>query len=103
VSSLSSIEGTIFAKPFAGAIASGLKEAPVSAVARASGSIAGEVGESAQSSAVAELGNLVSSIGSLSAQAQGLPLTPPTLPGLPQNPSYQPQATDYTQFSDDSN
>ena len=31
------------------------------------------------------------------------PLSPPTLPGLPQSQSYKPQATDYTQFSDDSN
>ena len=58
-------------------------------------------GESPESSAVAELGNLISSIGTLSAQAQNLPLSPPALPGLPQTPGYQPQATDYMQLVSD--
>ena len=40
--------------------------------------------------------------GFATAQAQSLPLTPPTLPGLPQQ-NYRPQATDYTQFVDESN
>jgi hypothetical protein len=49
---------------------------------------------------VAELGQLISSLGSLSAQAQSLPLTPPSLPGLPQG-GYRPQSTDYTQLIGD--
>lgn len=59
-------------------------------------------GESPVSTAKAEVGNLISSLGSLSAQAQSLPLSPPTLPGLPQNASYQPQPINYA-FGDDSN
>jgi hypothetical protein len=65
------------------------------------GGLAGSCGESATNSAVAELGNLISSLGSLSSQAQGLPLSAPTLPGLPQQSGYQPGVTDYTQFSGD--
>jgi hypothetical protein len=57
--------------------------------------------ESAANSAVAELGNLISSLGSLSSQAQGLPLSAPTLPGLPQQSGYQPGVTDYMQFTSD--
>jgi hypothetical protein len=49
------------------------------------------------------LGGLISSLGSLSAQAQSLPLSPPVLPGLPQTQNSKPQATDYTQFGEDSN
>jgi hypothetical protein len=52
--------------------------------------------ESPQSSAQAEINNLISSLGSLASQAGSMPLTPPTLPGLPQNAAYQPQPTDYT-------
>ncbi len=59
--------------------------------------------ESPESSAIAELSSLISSLGSLSAQAQNLPLTPPSLPGLPQNGGYQTQPTDYMQFVDDQN
>ena len=65
-----------------------------------SGTISGDASNSAESAAVAELGTLLSSLGSLSAQAQGLPLTPPSLPGLPQG-GYKPQATDYTQVVGD--
>lgn len=105
------IEGSLAAKPFANAIRSGLSgslSAPVSgalagSAAPLTGSIAGEASESPASSAIAELSGLISSLGSLSAQAQSLPLSPPTLPGAQLPPSYQPQATDYTQFSDDSN
>jgi hypothetical protein len=64
------------------------------------GTTAGEFAESPTSSAIAELSGLISNLGSLSAQAQGLPLTPPTLPGLPQSQAYRPQPTDYTQFDD---
>jgi len=56
--------------------------------------------ESPESAAVAELGGLIASLGSLSSQAQSLPLSPPTLPSLPQG-GYQPQSTDYTQFTGD--
>jgi hypothetical protein len=67
------------------------------------GPIEGDGGDGPQSSAIAEVGNLISSLGSLSAQAQSLPLSPPTLPGISQGQSYRPQATDYTQFNGDSN
>ena len=65
-----------------------------------SGTISADANDSAETAAVAELGTLLSSVGSLSAQAQGLPLTPPSLPGLPQG-GYKPQATDYTQIIGD--
>lgn len=65
-----------------------------------SGTISADADGSAESAAVAELGTLLSSVGSLSAQAQGLPLTPPSLPGLPQG-GYKPQPTDYTQIIGD--
>ncbi|MGC1382070.1 MAG: hypothetical protein WA814_13730 [Candidatus Baltobacteraceae bacterium] len=68
-----------------------------------SGSLRGDPADSPENSAIAELGGLISSIGSLSTQAQSLPLTPPSLPGLPQNAGYQRQMTDYSQFSDESN
>ncbi len=94
MSSLPPIEGSVAAKPLV----------PPSASVRAScqaGTVSG-AGDSPESSAIAELNGLISSLGSLSAQAQNLPLSPPTLPGLPQG-GYQPQSTDYTQFVDDSN
>lgn len=69
-------------------------------ISAGSGTISADPNDSAESSAVAELGTLLSSVGSLSAQAQGLPLTPPSLPGLPQG-GYKPQATDYTQIIGD--
>jgi hypothetical protein len=59
-------------------------------------------GESPENAAMAELSGLISTLGSYSAQAQSLPLSPPTPPSLPQG-GYQPQPTDYTQFAGDSN
>jgi hypothetical protein len=124
MSTLPPIEGTISAKPFTSALAgrvngsvspprSGSVNGSVSPPRSGSvngcvspprsGSVIGDSGESPQTSAVAEIGNLITSLGSLSAQAQSLPLSAPTLPGLPQNQSYRSQATDYTQFNDDSN
>ena len=98
MSSLQPIEGTLSAKPFAAMASGTLHGAPCPRT----GTISGESADSPESSAIAELGNLISSLGSLSSQAQSLPLSPPTLPGLPQG-GYRPQATDYTQLSDDSN
>lgn len=89
------IEGAISARPLTNI--EGSISAPVGRIA---GSISGEAGDSPENSAIAELGNLISSIGTLSAQAQTLPLTPPTLPGLPQG-GYQAQPTDYMQFASD--
>ena len=59
------------------------------------GSLRGDSRESPESSATAEVNALISSLGSLSNQAQSLPLIPPTLPGLPQSQGYQPQPVDY--------
>ncbi len=112
MSFLPSIDGTLSAKPFAQMRTGELSGTPESrrsgtVCGGSSGSISaplsGDSNESAESAAIAELGTLISSLGSLSAQAQSLPLSPPTLPGLPQSQGYQPQATDYTQFNDDSN
>ena len=102
MSSLSSIEGTISAKPFGNTLCGGLN-GTLRAPNGASGTVRGESPDSPESAAVAELGNLISSLGTLSSQAQSLPLSPPTLPQLPQNQNYRPQATDYTQLADDSN
>ena len=93
------IEGTISAKPLAEAPRYGTIAGSPPPV---TGRISGDSADSPQNAAVAELGTLLSSLNSLSAQAQNLPLSPPTLPGLPQG-GYQPQATDYTQFCDDAN
>jgi hypothetical protein len=101
------IEGTISARPFTST--SGSISAPVGQLAgsisapvgQLSGSISADPGESPENSAIAELGNLISSLGALSAQAQTLPLTPPTLPGAQQPPGYQTGATDYMQFASD--
>lgn len=60
------------------------------------GSLKGQEQESLETAALSEIENLISSLGSLSGQAQSLPLTPPTLPGLPQGSGYQPQALDYS-------
>jgi hypothetical protein len=108
------IDGTISAKPFSNPISGtvcGSTESQRSGTVRGNsngtirgsshGSVEGDA-DSPESSAVAELSGLISSLGSLSAQAQSLPLSPPTLPGLPQG-GYQPQATDYMQLSEDSN
>ncbi len=59
------------------------------------GSLRGDSSESPENAAMAEVNSLISSLGSLSNQAQSLPLTPPTLPGLPQSQGYQPQPLDY--------
>lgn len=96
MSSLPPLEGTIAGQPFTNSTAGRLC-APVPSP---SGALSGD---SPEASAVAELGNLITSLGSLAAQAQSQPLSPPSLPGLPQGSGYRPQATDYTQFSDDSN
>jgi len=90
------IEGTISAKPFTNI--AGSISAPVS---RRSGTISAEPGDSPENSAAADLNNLIASLGTLSAQAQSMPLTPPTLPGAQQPPSYQPGSTDYLQFASD--
>lgn len=89
-------EGTISGIPFQNSIAGRLN---AGAAAPPSGVLNGD---SPETSAVAELGNLIASLGSLASQAQSLPLSPPTIPGLPQS-GYRPAATDYTQLSDDSN
>jgi hypothetical protein len=60
------------------------------------GSLKGQDQESLETAALSEIENLIASLGSLSGQAQSLPLTPPTLPGLPQGSGYQPQALDYS-------
>jgi hypothetical protein len=103
MSSLPPIEGAISAKPFGNTI-SGNLSGPLAApkTGTLSGSISGDSNESAQNSAIAELSGLISSLGTLSSQAQNLPLSIPTLPGAQQPPSYQPQATDYLQFASDS-
>jgi hypothetical protein len=96
--SSSPIEGTISAKPFAHAARygsiSGLPPLPAA-------SFSAEPSDPSQN-AIAELGTLISSLGTLCAQAQSLPLSPPSLPGLPQG-GYKPQPTDYTQLCDDAN
>jgi hypothetical protein len=99
VSSLPSIDGTISGVPFQSSLRGTLSG---SLPASQSGTISGEPSESTQNSAIAELGGLISSLGSLSAQAQTLPLSVPTLPGTQQPPSYQPQTTDYLGFAENS-
>lgn len=94
--SLPPIEGRISAKPTVPEVRHGR----VSGSAPCSGRISAEVTDSSRTSATAEVNNLISSLGTLSAQAQTLPLTPPTLPSLPQG-GYQAQPTDYTQFAND--
>lgn len=89
------IEGTISVKPFTNI--GGSISAPVNRIA---GSVSGESSDSPENSAIAEMSTLINSLGTLSAQAQGMPLSPPTLPGLPQG-GYRPQATDYLQFAQD--
>jgi hypothetical protein len=59
------------------------------------GSLRGESSESPENAAMAEVNALISSLGSLSNQAQSLPLSAPTLPGLPQSQGYQSQPLDY--------
>jgi hypothetical protein len=90
------LHGTLTAppEPPAGTLTATPRAVPVSS--------SGQAPELPEDSAVAELSGLISSLGALSTQAASLPLTPPTLPGLPQQ-NYQRQATDYMQLSDDSN
>jgi hypothetical protein len=64
------------------------------------GTLHGGEQQSLEDAALSEISGLIAQLGSLSGQAQGLPLTPPTLPGLPQGSGYQPQALDYS-FGDD--
>lgn len=107
-------EGTLRAKPFdhdySGGIHSpgersgGLLRATGGGTLRAPGSggggtLNGNYTEGPENAAMAEVGGLISSLGSLQQQAQSLPLSAPVLPGLPQTPGYQPQATDYTAFN----
>ena len=63
---------------------------------------AAEQADSPESSAAAELNGLISSLSSLSSQAQSLPLSPPPAPSLPQG-GYKPQVTDYSQLGGDAN
>lgn len=59
--------------------------------------------DSLMESAIAEMSTLISSIGSLGAQAQMMP-SPPQLPSVSQQPqSYQRAATDYSSLFDDDN
>jgi hypothetical protein len=106
---VSSIHGTISAEPFGNTISAKPAGDPSSGTITAlpngqAGTISANSGELPKDSAIDELSGLISSLGTLSAQAQSLPitLTAPTLPGLPQQ-TYQPQATNYLQFGDDSN
>ncbi len=64
------------------------------------GSLSGNEQESVEDAALSEISSLIASLGSLSGQAQSMPLSPPTLPGLPQGTAYQPQAIDYS-YGDD--
>jgi hypothetical protein len=57
--------------------------------------------ESPESSAIAESGATIASIGSLRAEAQHLPLPMPALPNRPHTHSYQRQPTNYVQFFND--
>jgi hypothetical protein len=92
------IEGALAAKPLA-AIAGSLSGSLRGPAGQLTASLA-EGNESPETAAIAEVSNLISSLGSLSAQAQTLPLSAPTLPGLPQG-GYRPAATDYMQFAED--
>ncbi|MGA7354730.1 MAG: hypothetical protein WA431_09380 [Candidatus Cybelea sp.] len=122
MSSIHSIEGTLSAKPFGAEVSGRLHgdhKAPktgslhgghesrqsgtLHGARESRGTIAGKSAESPTSSAIAELSGLISNLGSLSAQAQSLPLSAPILPGLPQSQGYRPQPTDYTQLSNDAN
>ncbi len=57
--------------------------------------------ESPESSAIAESGATIASIGSLRTQAQHLPLPMPAFPSRPHAHSYQRQPTNYVQFFND--
>jgi hypothetical protein len=92
-------QGTLSAPP-AGGGSGTLSAAPISR----SGTISAPASAEPEDSTIAELGGLISQLGSLSAQAQSLPmeLTAPTLPSLPQQQNYQPQPADYA-FGGDAN
>ena len=64
------------------------------------GSLQSGGSETPESAAIAELNGLISALSTLSAQAQGLPISAPTLPNVQQG-GYQPQLTDYAQFGED--
>jgi hypothetical protein len=97
MSSLPPIDGALSGRGFGNGLSGGIAASPP-----LTGSLAGNSSESPENSAVAELSGLISSLGSLSAQAQSLPLSPPTLPGAQQPPSYMPQSTDYLGFAENS-
>lgn len=118
--SISSIHGTLSAQPYGNTLsappcdcddhgtlsapANGARSGTLSAPISQNGSLSAPAAEAPEDSTVAELSGLISSLNTLSSQAQSLPLTlsAPTLPGLPQQ-NYQPQATDYTQLAGDTN
>lgn len=102
LSSLPSIQSAISANTLRAGSPAGLGESAAAPVSAAPRTISGDVGESPESSAIAELGTLISSIGSLSSQAQSLPLSAPTLPGIPADQGYHPGMTDYLQLAEDS-
>jgi Transglycosylase SLT domain len=66
------------------------------------GNTCAESGDPAHSSVVAEPDVLVASLGTLSTQAQRLPLSAVSLPAVPHDRPYHRQATDYAQLFDDS-
>jgi hypothetical protein len=105
---LHSIEGTISGKPYHSTPTGRLHDPEECRSGTIHGSAAVPKGKldpgfgETSDSAAAELNGLISSLGSLAAQAQTLPMSPPTLPALPQG-GYRPQPTDYAQFSDDAN
>jgi hypothetical protein len=108
--SIPSIHGTLSAGPYgdrgtlsappAGGTSGTLSGAPISR----NGTISAPASAQPEDSTIADLGGLISQLGSLSAQAQSLPLelSAPTLPGLPQQ-NYQSQPTDYMQLTGDAN
>jgi hypothetical protein len=107
VSSLHSIEqGTIAARPFehqSGRVSGAhehqhgrLHASPPASVPLASGTSAAP-----DTSLVAELGNLIAELSSLSAQAQNLPLSPPSAEQTAPGQGYRPQLTDYSQLTGD--
>lgn len=100
-----SIHGTLSAAPHGNTLSAPPRagdRGTITAPPRGAGS--GTLSAPPEESTIAELGGLISSLGTLSSQAQSLPLplTAPTLPGLPQQ-NYHPQATDYTQLAGDTN
>jgi hypothetical protein len=109
VSSLHPIEGRISAPPFrnteTGRISGSVEHherGRVHGSPPPSGALEPGLSETPEAAVIAELGGLISALGSLSAQAQSLPLNAPTPPSVPQG-GYKPQKTDYAQFVDNSN